>query len=127
MSEKITMLIVDDSRLSRAMIRRFAASIDQDLEFLEAGDAVEALSVVAGHHPDIMTIDYNMPGMNGLDLAVELKELYPNASSALVTANVQQALRQRASEIGIDFIDKPIPEAKITDFVVGALPEHATT
>jgi CheY-like chemotaxis protein len=58
-----------------------------------------------------------MPGMNGIDLAAVIKARFPAARIALLTANVQSALRRRAAEAGLDFIDKPINQTKISAFV----------
>ena len=66
------------------------------------------------------TIDYNMPGLNGMDVAAIVKERHPETHIALLTANVQAALRKRAADLGIGFIDKPINEAKITAFITSA-------
>ncbi|MEI6559005.1 MAG: response regulator [Rhodospirillaceae bacterium] len=116
-----TFLIVDDARLARKMVRSFVAKARPDLVIFEAAEGEEALTVLAGlktlHYA---TIDYNMPGMNGIDLAALVKQRCPDARIALLTANVQAALRKRAAELGIGFIDKPINETKIAAFVTQA-------
>jgi CheY-like chemotaxis protein len=118
MSVAETLLIVDDARLARMMVRTFVARCRPDLALIEAGDAIEALrhleTVTALAY---VTVDHNMPGMNGLDLAALLKERYPGVKIALLTANVQAALRRRAAELGIEFIDKPVTEAKVAAFI----------
>ncbi len=113
-----TFLIVDDARLARKMVRSFVAKARPDLTIFEAGDGEEALKVLSGiKELHYATIDYNMPGMNGIDLAKIVKERCPTARIALLTANVQAPLRKRAADIAVGFIDKPINEAKIAAFV----------
>jgi len=118
MAAEETLLIVDDARLARKMVRSFVMKARPDITIFEAADGEEALRVLAGMlELTYATLDYNMPGMNGIDLAAIIRERRPNARIALLTANVQAALRRRAAEIGISFIDKPINEAKIAGFV----------
>lgn len=87
-------------------------------EVLEANNGHDALSTVEGKDVDIALLDLNMPGgINGLALARSLKDLYTNISIALVTANIQSAVREKASALGVAFIAKPITEDKIVDFL----------
>jgi len=59
-----------------------------------------------------------MPGMDGITLAEKLKASYPEARMALLTANIQDSIRDRAKELDIEFIQKPITEDKVVAFVV---------
>lgn len=118
MSEN-TMLIVDDSRLSRMMIRNFAQAVHEDWSYIEATDGDDALKQSAGSSITWMTIDYNMPGMDGITLATKLKAQFPDAIIALLTANIQNSIRQQAEALGVQFIQKPITEDKIRAFVSG--------
>ncbi len=118
MSAGETILVIDDARLARQMVRSFVGQIRPDLAVFEAADAGAALQVLDGMTTvTYATIDYNMPGMNGIDLAAVIRERFPAARIALLTANVQTALRRRAADARIDFIDKPINQAKIAAFI----------
>ena len=103
-----TVLIVDDSRLSRMMIRTFITQAHPDWTIIEASNGQEALEKTAAQTVDLMTIDLNMPGMDGLTLATRLQHTHPAASITLVTANIQESVRQRAEAAGMGFIAKPI-------------------
>ncbi len=63
-----TVLIVDDSNTMRKIVSRALrqAGIDFD-EILEAGDGLEALTVLGENNVDIVLSDINMPNMNGLE------------------------------------------------------------
>jgi two-component system chemotaxis response regulator CheY len=115
-SEPKTLLIVDDSRVSRMMIKRFPGGAAEEFRFIEAASGEEALQQVEGADIDLMTIDLNMPGMDGLTLAGKLKGQFPDASITLLTANIQEATQRKATEIGIDFLPKPITAAKNIKF-----------
>ena len=116
MSSK-TLLIVDDSKLSRMMIRAIVQQAYPDWRIIEAESGADALAKVQGIDVDLMTLDFNMPGMNGLSLAEQLKQAFPLASVALLTANIQQSIHERAERLGIGFIQKPITEDKILTYI----------
>ncbi|HIF52081.1 MAG TPA: response regulator [Thiotrichaceae bacterium] len=119
MSSKDSMLIVDDSKLARMIIRGFASESLPDMEIVEAANGEEALEISNGKQFTVMTIDYNMPGINGLglELAQKLKDASPNAHISLITANIQVSIQKRTEEMKINFIPKPINEEKIINFL----------
>jgi len=112
-----TMLVVDDSRLTRMMVKNFVHVAHPEWNIIEAGSGEEALEKISGEEIDWMTIDLNMPGINGMELAEKLKHQFPKAKMCLLTANVQQSVQQRADKLGISFISKPITEEKIVGYV----------
>ncbi|MCJ8339490.1 MAG: response regulator [Pseudomonadales bacterium] len=112
-----TILIVDDSKLSRMVVRKFITQLQPDWQILEACDGSEALTKCEGIQIDWMSIDYNMPGMDGLTLASKLRIRNPEAQMALLTANVQDSIREQAEGMGLSFIQKPVTKEKIQSFV----------
>lgn len=117
MSEK-TILIVDDSLISRMFMRKAVQGTFSHWNVLEASNGHDALSAVEGKTVDIALLDLNMPGgINGLALARSLKDIFTSIDIALVTANIQSAVREKASALGVEFIAKPITEDKIVDFL----------
>jgi CheY-like chemotaxis protein len=115
MTSHTTVLVVDDSRVSRLMARKFIQSRQPDWQVEEAATGEQALEVAATltPAPRLILVDVNMPGMGGLAAAAQLRAAYPGAHISLVTANVQNATRQRAEEIGVGFMEKPITEARL--------------
>ncbi len=84
----------------------------------EAGDAASAKTLIESSEPyDLITIDMHMPGKDGLTLAQELREGGMETSLALVTANNQEAVRARAEGLKVQFVAKPISEAKLAQLV----------
>jgi CheY-like chemotaxis protein len=120
MTEPTTVLVVDDSRVSRMMARQFILSAKPNWTVDDAATGEEALAKVAVTKPALILIDVNMPGMGGLAAAEQLRGLCPGTHITLVTANVQNATRNRAAELGIGFMEKPITEARI-HALIGAL------
>ncbi len=124
MSSVPTVLIVDDSRLSRMMLRSFISQTCPDWGIIEAGDGAEALEKTAALRVDGATIDLNMPGMDGLTLALTLKHQYPRAHITLLTANIQDSVRHRAAAVGIGFLAKPITAKTVQLFLAGMEQRH---
>ena len=118
-------LIVDDSKVSRMLIKAMMAAHHPDWLFAEADSGDKALLWLAGNHVDLVTMDVNMPGMSGLDAAEQIKAQHAGAFIAMMTANVQSSTRQRAEQIGVHFFGKPITEDIIAQIVKRFEDEHA--
>jgi CheY-like chemotaxis protein len=104
------LLIVDDSRVSRMMIRARVQALQPDWVLDEAASGDEALLVAARSTPDYVTMDVNMPGLNGFETAERLQQQAPKARIVILTANVQESSRTRAASIGLEFVPKPITD-----------------
>lgn len=112
-------IIVDDSKLACLMVRKIFSASFKDWELLEATNGDDALAKTAGLSIQLALVDFNMPGMNGVDLAKELRAKQPELAIYLVTANVQEPMRQRAESEGLGFIAKPISSEKISELING--------
>lgn len=77
MSKKTRVLIVDDSRTGRALIAA-ALKRDPDIEISGmAGDPLEARDMIIRDEPDVITLDVEMPNMNGLQFLEKIMRLRP--------------------------------------------------
>ncbi len=119
MEDITTILVVDDSLLARKMVASFASEVCPDAVIIAAASGQEALQKLEGATFQAATIDYNMPGMDGLTLAEQLRREHPHARMALLTANIQDAVAQRAANLGLEFICKPVTEESISAFLRG--------
>lgn len=108
-----TVLVVDDSRVSRLMARQYILAAHPDWVVEEANTGEEALQKAEAIAPALVILDVNMPGMGGVAAAEQLRVICPKARITLLTANVQSAIRNRAQELGIGFAEKPITEERI--------------
>ena len=113
-------LIVDDSKLARLVAGKTIKALQPDWERLEASNAEEALAIVAARQVDIALLDFNMPGMDGLELAAALRALRPAMPLALITANVQDEVIARARAVQAAFVAKPLTEDGLRGFLSGA-------
>lgn len=112
-----TILIVDDSKVSRLMIRAFILEKHPDWRIEEAVSGEEALVKVRTIVPDLISMDVNMPGMGGLVASEKLREECPFAQIDLLTANIQESTRQKAKLLNIGFIEKPITRQRIHQMI----------
>ncbi|MEI7456743.1 MAG: response regulator [Nitrosomonadales bacterium] len=104
------LLIVDDSRLSRLMIRTFILAKRPQWLIIEASSGDEALPLVEIELPDFITMDINMPGMLGTDAAEQILDKHPKIRIAIFSANIQETQQTRAIELGARFVSKPVTE-----------------
>ncbi len=106
-------LIVDDSAFSRSIVAKFLQEERPAWSLDQAGDGEVALQQCVTNAYDLITIDMHMPKMNGLALAQALQERDPTTPLVLVTANVQNAVRERAEAMKLRFVAKPLTAVKI--------------
>lgn len=110
-------LIVDDSRMSRMMLTKIIGNAHSDWEIVEAADGQEAVDLAKAEKFDIVLLDFNMPIMDGGEAAGIIRPLLGDAKIAFLTANIQEATKNLAAQLKIDFIPKPITEAKVLQYV----------
>jgi DNA-binding NarL/FixJ family response regulator len=115
MSYKV--LIVDDSKLARMAVARTLNNLRPDWVRVEATDADEALALAKQSAFDIALLDFNMPGRDGLALAVELRGLNPEMPVAVISANLQHEIVSRAQAAGAEFLPKPLTEDAMRGFI----------
>lgn len=117
MSASKRVLIIDDSLVSRMMIKKGIEDVCPSWTLLEAKDGEQALEIINDHEFDCFSIDFNMPGMDGLELMAILNEKFPDTKKALLTANIQDAIRDKTLSLGGQCINKPISEKTIEQLV----------
>ncbi|MEQ8286476.1 response regulator [Thalassospira sp.] len=117
MSKQRSVLLVDDSKFARLLVRAFISGNFADWQIDEAEDATKALEMVDAKTYDYLILDFNMPGMNGLELGKKLRARFPDAVIALLTANIQLEIQKKAESLGLEFLAKPPTEDKIRDFI----------
>ena len=110
-------LVVDDSKLARMSFAKLMSKLRPDWVQLEAANAEEAMGVIASDKPDVVILDFNMPGRDGLDIATELQELHPQIPVAVISANIQVEVVSRATAAGAVFLPKPLTEQALAEFL----------
>ena len=83
---KLRVMLVDDHALVRSAVRQAIAADDVELVG-EAANAQEALALAPVLRPDILLLDIDLPGMNGLQLVQELGPRLPNTKIVMLTVS----------------------------------------
>ena len=102
-------LIVEDNEKNMKLVRDILRA--KGYETMEAGTAEEGIKLAQERIPDLVLMDIQLPGMNGMEA---LKVLRANSATAhipvvAITASVMQQDRQQIMDTGFDgFIEKPI-------------------
>lgn len=120
-------LIVDDSKLARMAVLRVLNALRPDWSALEAGNAEQALETLKRESPDFVLLDFNMPGKDGLALAEELRALDAKLRVAVISANHQVEVVNRATAAGATFLRKPLTEKALADFFDASVDGQAGT
>jgi CheY-like chemotaxis protein len=113
-------LVVDDSRLARMVMASAFRRLRPDWELVEAIGADEALGTIESDPVDIALIDFNMPGLDGLELVARIRERAPEMPIAVVSANLQDEIVARTRELKAAFIPKPLTDEALGAFLSGA-------
>jgi DNA-binding LytR/AlgR family response regulator len=115
-----TAIIAEDETVLRAELRDKLAQLWPELVIsAEAGDGIEALRAVGEHMPQVLFLDIQMPGLNGLEVA---QQVSGKAHIVFITAHDHHAIE--AFERGaIDYVQKPIVTSRLAT-AVGRLKER---
>ena len=110
-----TVLVVDDSGPIRKMLA--AAFLSDGFKTCgEAANGNEAIQVAKQLHPDVITMDYSMPGKNGIEVASAIKTDFPNTPIILFTLYGSRALEKEAAKAGVNLVlAKTIPIVTLID------------
>ena len=108
----LRVLIADDDPATAAYLKKVIEEVPGVEVVSIAGYGEEAIRQVEIYQPDVMFLDIDMPGINGLDAARELAEMQPGLFFVFATAFPEYALE--AFELySFDYILKPFDEARI--------------
>lgn len=94
-------LIVDDSELVRRAVRTVLRTKPGWEVCGEAPDGTAALAMFKELQPDIVLLDFQMPGMNGIDAAEQMAKIAPDVPVVLFTQHASPELERHALEVGV--------------------------
>ncbi len=129
--EKKTILVIEDNDLNRKLIR--ALLRPEDLRILEAQDAQSGIRLAREQRPDLILMDIQLPGMDGLTATSILKQdpLLKGIPIVAVTSYAMAGDEAKARKAGCDrYITKPIDIHSFKDLICkllqGGSPKEAT-
>jgi DNA-binding NarL/FixJ family response regulator len=113
-SASIKLLIVDDHRI---VLDGLKSLFDQDDQFEiigAASSAEEALRLLQSRIPDILLTDFRLPGLNGLELAMLVKQKFPSVKRVILSMHDEALLVKQILKEGIDgYLLKSIQQSEL--------------
>jgi CheY-like chemotaxis protein len=95
-------------------VRKILSATRFPLDIAEAAEGAGALERLRKDSFDIIFLDYNMPGLNGLDTLAEIKRDHPSLEVIMITSTQDEAMAARARAAGAAaFLKKPFFPADI--------------
>lgn len=117
-------LIVDDEE---TLVWSLAKSLSRDREIYDvttAKDGESALELLRSSTFDLVVLDIRLPGINGLDVLLQIKEKRPATKVIIMTAYGSRETKERAKARGsLFYIEKPFEIDKIRELILKALKE----
>ena len=109
MEKRIKVLVVDDSAFMRRVLTDIMEGTGEIKVIGTARNGIEALDFVRANKPDVITLDVEMPSMDGLSCLKELQKLstVPVIMLSGLTKKGEQATIEALEAGAIDFITKP--------------------
>jgi len=115
-------VLADDEPDVRRILRRMLAFVVDGHELVAVGTGHDALTAVTARPVPLLITDYNMPGMNGVELAQRVKATSPATMVVLITAYISAELEQRGKAAGADsIVAKPFSLDQVEAIVRKAL------
>ncbi len=122
MKKQTKVLVVDDEKIVRESLRDWLTGAGYKI--LTAGSGEEALRLVRQKKVKIMLADLIMPGMDGIELMKEAREIVPTISTVIITAHATIQTAITAMREGAhDYIEKPFCPERV-ELLLKSLLEH---
>jgi two-component system chemotaxis response regulator CheY len=125
-SPGLTLLVVDDSAMLRAMIKRVAQLTDVAIAaVLEASNGLEALKLLEAHPVDVIFTDINMPEMTGTELLREVvkRPEWNHIVRVIVSTDGSEARRQEVAGLNAHaYVEKPFRPEVMRDVLAQVAP-----
>jgi len=124
---RMKILLVEDNKVNQDVARGFLAKLGQ--EVVVAGDGAEGVDIASIHDFDLVLMDMQMPGMDGLEATRRIRRRDGQRGRVPIvamTANASEDDRQLCSEAGMDgFQSKPLSLAKLRELILSIQRYHA--
>jgi two-component system phosphate regulon response regulator PhoB len=125
--QKKILIVEDDKSIASVLAIRLKAA---DYETTIAHEAVQAISLVRQHRPDLVLLDIMMPGGNGFLVAEWMQEAEETLSIPIIfiSASQHSDLRETASEYGpVAFFEKPFEAKELLAVIQAVLSQTVAT
>ncbi len=118
-TDHYNVLLADDEYMLRQSLKRRIAEIDDSFNVVaECGEGKSALAALEEGNIHVVFTDIRMPEMDGLELASNIHEKYPEIITVILTGYADFAYAQEAIRQGVfDYLLKPVSEEKLLEIL----------
>ncbi len=115
---RLRVLIADDYQETRRSVRIMLSMNSDVIVVAIAKDGPEAIEQAREHHPDIVIMDINMPGMDGLTAFKKISEIYPDTGCIIISAQREIDSLNKAITLGVqEYLGKPFTIDELNEAV----------
>ena len=93
-------LVVDHSSTVRSIVRKILAGCRFPLDISEAADGIDALKRIGAGNFDLVFLDYDMPGLDGIEMLAQFQRQHPRMEVVMMTSAAGAGLAARARVAG---------------------------
>ncbi|HID51149.1 MAG TPA: response regulator transcription factor [Anaerolineae bacterium] len=121
MSDPVTVLIVDDHPIVRQGMEMFLETQEQVKVMGLAENGAEAVHLVAATPPDVVLMDLNMPGMDGIEATRQIRQISPQTKVVVLTSHHEDAMVFPAVKAGaLSYLLKSAAPDEVLDTILAA-------
>lgn len=114
----IRVLIADDEKLLRGALAALLDLEDGITIVAQAENGTDAVTLAASHTPDVILLDLEMPGLDGIDAATAILAAQPGQAIILLTRHARPGVLRRALKAGVrGFVGKSIAPDRLTQVI----------
>jgi YesN/AraC family two-component response regulator len=107
-------LVIDDEQPTLSMFQLFLGAYGYQV--LTAQNGSEGIEIFKKEQPPIVLTDIKMPGMDGLAVLKQIKQINPNTEVIVITGHGDMELAKQALDLdAVDFINKPIKKEALDE------------
>jgi len=115
----ITVLLADDENLLRGALAALLDLEDNITVIAQAANGADAVAKARIHRPDVVLLDLEMPGLDGIDAASAILEERPDQAIILLTRHGRPGVLRRALKAGVrGFLGKTVDPERLARIIV---------
>ncbi len=114
-------MVVDDDAALRSTLQEIL--IDEGWDVVSAEDGFQAIQMASESEFALVLMDFKMPGMNGLEALLKIKEILPNCVEVMMTGHAEESQIEEALSNGVmTVLSKPVEIEQLLVIVDSVVP-----
>ncbi|MFZ4622412.1 MAG: response regulator [Bacteroidota bacterium] len=118
LNKKLTLLLIEDHSGFRKCTREYLEFVMPNVSVIEAGGSEQAFALLKIHPIELVITDFNLPGMNGIEITGDLVVKYPGTKIIMMTGHYEEEIVRSAFTAGImGFVTKHDSSLDLVDCI----------